>query len=98
LAKRSGRHKQVIGRLVDELEELGYVDRRPEPGDCRGKLVVPTERGMEVMRLSDAIVAGIEGQQARRLGTATWTEFRTTMIRVVESLTQHPPGAERPAS
>src|ERR671915_1888192 len=48
LARRSGRHKQVIGRLVDELEELGYVERRPEVDDRRGKLVVPTSRGLEL--------------------------------------------------
>src|SRR5262245_32423343 len=45
LARRSGRPKQLIGRAVDELEELGYVERQPEPGDRRAKLVVPTERG-----------------------------------------------------
>src|SRR5215207_5554317 len=45
LARRSGRHKQVVGRIVDELEQLGYVRRLPEPGDRRAKLVVPTERG-----------------------------------------------------
>ena len=28
----SGAHKQVVGRLVDELEELGYVERAPRPG------------------------------------------------------------------
>ena len=26
LARLSGRHKQIVGRLVDELEELGYVE------------------------------------------------------------------------
>ena len=47
LARLSGRHKQIVGRLVDELEELGYVERRPDPEDRRAKLIVPTERGLE---------------------------------------------------
>src|SRR3954452_20657524 len=55
LARLSGRHKQVVGRLVDELEELGYVDRRPDAADRRAKLVVPTERGLEQMRRGDEI-------------------------------------------
>ena len=86
LARRSGRHKQVIGRLVDELEDLGYVERRPDPGDRRGKLVVPTDRGVELMRLSDAIIAEIERRQARELGKAQFERFRTTMHTIVASL------------
>ncbi len=57
LARLSGRHKQVITTLVDELTELGYVERRPDPDDRRAKLVVPTERGLDAMRRSDAIAA-----------------------------------------
>ena len=33
LARLSGRHKQIVGRLVDELEQLGYTERRPDPAD-----------------------------------------------------------------
>jgi DNA-binding MarR family transcriptional regulator len=87
LAGRSGRHKQVIGRIVDELEELGYVERRPEPGDRRAKLVVPTKRGREVMRLSDEIIADIERQQAKALGRADYEDFRKKLRAVVDSLT-----------
>lgn len=86
IARRSGRHKQVIGRLVDELESLGYVRRRPDPDDRRGKLVVPTERGIEVMRMSDAIIADIERRQARELGKGEYERFRKTLLAVVGSL------------
>jgi DNA-binding MarR family transcriptional regulator len=86
LARRSGRHKQVIGRLVDELEDLGYVERRPDPADRRGKLVVPTPRGVRLMRLSDAIIAEIERRQARKLGKVEFERFRTTMQTIVASL------------
>lgn len=88
LARRSGRHKQVIGRIVDELEALGYVERCPEEGDRRAKLVVPTERGREVMRLSDEIIGDIERRQAAELGKATFEEFQQTMHAVVVSLTR----------
>jgi DNA-binding MarR family transcriptional regulator len=88
LARRSGRHKQIIGRIVDELEQLGYVERRPEPGDRRAKLVVPTERGREVMRLSDAIILDIEHRQAAALGQAPYDDFKQTLGAVVDSLTR----------
>ena len=88
LARRSGRHKQIIGRIVDELEELGYVERRPERTDRRAKLVVPTERGREVMRLSDEIIRDIERRQAAALGNAPYDEFKRTLRAVVDSLTR----------
>jgi len=83
LARLSGRHKQIVGRLVDELEELGYVERRPDPADRRAKLVVPTERGLDQMRLGDEIVAGIEARHAKATGGRNYAEFRDVLRGVV---------------
>jgi DNA-binding MarR family transcriptional regulator len=88
LARRSGRHKQIIGRIVDELEELGYVERRPERTDRRAKLVVPTKRGLEVMRLSDEIIRDIERREAAALGKGTYDDFKQALRAVVDSLTR----------
>jgi DNA-binding MarR family transcriptional regulator len=87
LARRSGRHKQIIGRIVDELEGLGYVERRPEQRDRRAKLVVPTERGRKVMRLSDEIIGDIERRQAEAHGADAYADFKHRLRAVVESLT-----------
>jgi DNA-binding MarR family transcriptional regulator len=87
LARRSGRHKQIIGRIVDELEELGYVERRPEERDRRAKLVVPTSRGREIMRLSDEIILDLEHRQAAALGEKEYDAFKHALRAVVDSLT-----------
>jgi len=79
LARLSGRHKQIVGRLVDELEDLGYVERRPDPQDRRAKLVVPTERGLDQMRLGDEIVAGIERRHAEAVGRKDYADFRNVL-------------------
>jgi DNA-binding MarR family transcriptional regulator len=84
LARLSGRHKQIVGRLVDELEDLGYVERRADPADRRAKLVVPTERGLEAMRLADGIVAEIERRHAEAAGGRTYAEFRNVLRSIVE--------------
>lgn len=83
LARLSGRHKQIVGRLVDELEQLGYVERRPDPADRRAKLIVPTERGLEQMRLGDEIVAGIERRHAEAAGGRAYAEFRNLLRQLV---------------
>jgi DNA-binding MarR family transcriptional regulator len=84
LARLSGRHKQVVGRLVDELEQLGYVERRPDPADRRAKLVVPTRRGLEQLRRRDEIVAEIEQRHAEASGRRVYAEFRNVLRGMVE--------------
>jgi DNA-binding MarR family transcriptional regulator len=90
LAELSGRHKQVVGRLVDELEALGYVERRPDPADRRAKLVVPTKRGLEQLRLQDDIVAEIERRHAEAIGAKTYANVREVMRTMVETAEANP--------
>jgi DNA-binding MarR family transcriptional regulator len=72
-----------VGRLVDELEQLGYVERRPDPADRRAKLVVPTKRGLAQMRLGDQVVAEIERRHAESVGLRTYAEFRNVLRSMV---------------
>jgi DNA-binding MarR family transcriptional regulator len=39
LARRMGISKQAVGQLVDELEQMGAVERVPDPADGRAKLI-----------------------------------------------------------
>jgi DNA-binding MarR family transcriptional regulator len=94
LARRSGRPKQVIGRAVDELEALGYLERRPEPGDRRAKLVVPTERGRELIQLSDQIIRDIEHRAAAALGRIAYDSFKNALETVADTLA--PPASDNP--
>jgi DNA-binding MarR family transcriptional regulator len=86
LAALSGRHKQLVGRTVDELEALGYVRREPDPADRRAKLVVPTPRGRAVMRLSDEIMTDIGARGAQAVGADAYHQFRRTLQRLIEEL------------
>ena len=43
--------------LVDDLESLGLVRRRPHPTDRRAKLVEATPKGKKVARRADDILA-----------------------------------------
>ena len=83
LARLSALHKQIVGRMVDELEQLGYVERRPDPQDRRAKLIFPTERGLDQIRRGDEIVADIEARHAREVGARTYAAFRDVLRGVV---------------
>ncbi|GIF72614.1 MarR family winged helix-turn-helix transcriptional regulator [Asanoa siamensis] len=92
LARLSGRNKQTMGAIIDELERLGYVRREPDPADRRAKLIVPTDRGREMMRISDELVQQIEQELSERLGAATYAEFRVALSHAAGGL--RPTGAD----
>jgi DNA-binding MarR family transcriptional regulator len=58
--------KQTMAQAVEELEQLGYVERRPDPSDRRARLVFLTPRGESVRPI--AMAAG------RRVA-ARWAEL-----------------------
>ncbi|WP_326959683.1 MarR family winged helix-turn-helix transcriptional regulator [Amycolatopsis sp. NBC_01286] len=84
LSRLSGQHKQIVGTLVDELEALGYVERRPDPSDRRAKLIRPTVRGLDQMRTADAIMADMQRRHAQRLGAEDYARFKRMFADITE--------------
>jgi DNA-binding MarR family transcriptional regulator len=84
LSRVSGQHKQVIGNLIDDLERLDYVERRPDPADRRAKLIYPTERGRLQMTAAAAIMRTIEERHAKALGKQEYAAVKTALHRVAE--------------
>jgi DNA-binding MarR family transcriptional regulator len=85
LARRSGQHKQIVGVIVDELVELGYVRREPDPSDRRAKLIVPTESGLDEISKARAILARIEQRHRQELGDGTYRTFQTALEHITRS-------------
>ena len=75
LAKHLGIGRATMGSLVDALEELGLVERRPKTGDRRVWLVAVTPTGGEVAkqitkideRLRAELRTGISRKERREL-------------------------------
>jgi DNA-binding MarR family transcriptional regulator len=84
VARLSGQLKQVVGVIIDDLEALGYVKRKPDPADRRAKLVVPTARGRRQMDAADAIMADIMKRHERNLGAAEFRQFLTYFRTVID--------------
>jgi DNA-binding MarR family transcriptional regulator len=57
LAQQLGIDRTVLTYLVDDLEQVGLVERRQDPGDRRSRLVVATDQGRSLL---------LERQQAMR--------------------------------
>jgi DNA-binding MarR family transcriptional regulator len=77
----------AMSELVDDLERLGVVERRPDPSDGRAKLICLTDRGWETMRTARAIIAEIEGEYAARVGAKRFESAARTLDELLRSLT-----------
>lgn len=85
LARGANMSPQAMGELVDELEELGYVVRRPDPTDRRAKLIVLTRKGHACIAAGIATIEGIEQQLTDRLGERGHRQLRTLLTKLLEN-------------
>lgn len=86
LAKRAQLTKQYLGRLVTELEALGYLERTSDLTDRRAKLILLSERGREITRVAEGIIANIEAAWAQRIGHDGRMELRGRLIDLIIAL------------
>jgi DNA-binding MarR family transcriptional regulator len=83
----------ATSELVDDLQDLGYLERRPDPVDKRAKLIFPTPRGRTALNDAGDRVAEIEEHWAQLVGAAEFHTACQTLQRILDHTTgSTPPG------
>ena len=85
LARKAHMTPQAMSELVDELVELGYVVRRPDPNDGRAKLIVLTKRGRDAVAAGRQTIEGIEAQVTEILGERGHRELRRQLSKLLDA-------------
>jgi DNA-binding MarR family transcriptional regulator len=91
LAARSNMTLPAMAELVDDLQQAGYLERRPDPGDRRAKLVRPTRKGRRFLVGGLRAVRDIEAAYAATVGP----ERFAAMMGTLQDLVDAQPGAWR---
>jgi DNA-binding MarR family transcriptional regulator len=76
----------AMSELVDDLERLGIVERRPDPRDRRAKLICLTDSGWEAMRTAHRVIAELEADYARRVGPDRFEAAAQTLDALLRDL------------
>ena len=84
LAEAIGADKTRIIGTLDELQQRGYIERRPDPDDRRVRLLDITPAGRAV---KNAVQSDIQRGEERWLAELTGEE-RNVFLRVLERLTR----------
>jgi DNA-binding MarR family transcriptional regulator len=79
LAAAARMTRPAMAELVDDLQRLGIVERRPDPTDRRAKLITLTEQGWKAMRTGHAIIAELEAEYAELIGHKRFETMRRSM-------------------
>ncbi len=75
LAARTRMTRQALNYLLGQMEQLGYIERRNDPGDGTRRVYL-TERGHRAMATIRELVEEIEDRWARDLGADEFARLR----------------------
>lgn len=84
LVQRMGLSKQAVQQLIDDLEREGIVERRPDPQDRRGKIVMFTPKGLKALSDANRVKRKIEAQFRDKLSEADFATLDELLRRFVE--------------
>lgn len=68
LAERMGISKQAVGQLVQDMEDMGLLERVPDPADGRARLVRLSADGRAAAVQGLGVLADLQAELARELG------------------------------
>lgn len=91
LSSRAGMTPQSMGQLVDELEELGYIERGPDPSDRRAKKIHLTRKGKRSNETEWKVVREVEDALLQLLGEKRLNDLRASLLQIID---EHDPSGE----
>jgi DNA-binding MarR family transcriptional regulator len=76
--------KQSMTQAVEELERLGYVERRPDPRDRRARLVFLTDRGRRVRPVTMEAGRKVQAEWAALVGAEELGALEASLANLLE--------------
>ena len=86
LAERAQLSLAATSELVNDLADMGYLTRRPDPDDGRAKLIDLTTRGRDMMAYAGDRVADIEQRWSTLVGAKDFRQMCGTMQRLLDEI------------
>jgi DNA-binding MarR family transcriptional regulator len=91
LANKLGVDRTVMTYLLDDLEQAGLIERRPDPADRRARRVVATEAGRATMCELQGKLAHVETRVLGSLAEPERALFRDLLRKVATRVDEHDP-------
>lgn len=89
LAERAQVTQQAMGKMLKELERMGYIARDIDSGDKRAKEIRLTERGVALAADCLDVVDEIRSQYAEKIGAERLAQLEDDLRAAVQRLDLH---------
>lgn len=101
--KRDGRANQArlaelleiepisVSRMVDRMEQTGWVRREPDPADRRARVIVPTDRALKAFETVNGVAGGVYAEALAGLSESEKAALVKALNKIVENLTGEEP-------
>jgi DNA-binding MarR family transcriptional regulator len=86
LAERAQVTQQAMGKMLKELERMGYVARDIDSGDKRAKEIRLTERGIALAADSLDVVTQLRSRYAKKIGQQQLNDLEAQLRDAVRKL------------
>lgn len=96
LAKLSDLDKTTMVITLDELERIGYAERRPSPTDRRARIVAVTPSGAEAVAAGHQVADRVHREVLEALPAEQRTVFVDALNSLVGGLLAEPVECDRP--
>lgn len=90
LAEKMQISKQAVAQVVEDLEQMGFVRRVPDPSDGRAKLVQFTKSGRNSMLQGLDLLSSMEQELADIVGTKRISELGKTLSIILTHIDDSP--------
>lgn len=90
LAQQAGMTKQAMGQIVDDLEQLGYVERIPDPADGRAKIVRFTPAGLDFVCDAAEVLDEIWSEYSALLGATELEQIQEALHKLLRGVRRDP--------
>lgn len=97
--KRDGRANQArlaelleiepisVSRMVDRMEQTGWVRREPDPADRRARVIVATDRALKAFETVHGVAGGVYAEALAGLSESEKAALVKALNKIVENLT-----------
>jgi len=86
IAKLLGISRQAANQTANQIEAAGYIERRADPRDGRAKLLVATQRGIQLRKDGAVVAARLQAEMEQIVGEAAIGYAMDTLVRLNDSL------------
>lgn len=86
LAKMANMSKQAMSEIVEEMLELGYLARFPDPNDRRAKIIVRAEKGLAAHQVAMNAFGAVDKNLEELLGPDRLNRLRRELGCALEAI------------